>query len=81
MMENDRTSESWSGKVEQKTLGKALHYDFVNKDTYGKLIRYETSIERGMYKALHETQRVQSARNGGSLPTPLAVDVDISSSK
>jgi len=78
MMENDRTSESWNGEKRIKTLGEALHYNFVNKDTYGKLIRYETSIERGIYKALHELQRIQSARNGESPTVPMAIDIDIS---
>ena len=59
-----------------KNLGEALSYDFANYDTYGKLIRYETSIERGFYKALHELQRLQAMRNGQSVPAPLAVDID-----
>ena len=63
---------------EEKTLGQALSYDFTNYDTYGKLIRYEASIERGIYKALHELQRIQAARNGERPPAPIAVDVDVS---
>lgn len=58
-----------------KNLGEALSYDFANYDTYGKLIRYEASIERGFYKALHELQRLQAVRNGQAVPVPLAVDV------
>jgi len=45
---------------DEKGLGEAFSYDFANYDTYGKLIRYETSIERGLYKALHELQRIQA---------------------
>ncbi len=44
-----------------------------------KISRYEALIERGLYKALHELQRVQSARLGDRPPAPLAVDVEISS--
>jgi len=40
--------------------------------------RYETMLERGIYKALHELQRIQSARAGEKPPIPLAVDVDVS---
>lgn len=58
-----------------KNLGEALSYDFANYDTYGKLIRYEASIERGFYKALHELQRLQAIRNGQTVPAPVAVDV------
>lgn len=62
----------------QKTLGQALSYDFTNYDTYGKLIRYEANIERGIYKALHELQRIQAARAGEKTPLPVAIDVDVS---
>jgi hypothetical protein len=60
-------------------LGHTLtHYDIAHNDIYGKLIRYETSIERGIYKALHELQRLQAQRQGDNPPLPVAVDVDIS---
>ncbi|MDE1970024.1 MAG: hypothetical protein KGI50_00380 [Patescibacteria group bacterium] len=39
--------------------------------------RYETMLERSLYKALHELQRIQSARNGEKPPAPIAIDVDI----
>jgi hypothetical protein len=48
-------------------------------NAFSKLSRYETTIERGLYKALHELQRLQAARAAaGSVSPPLAVDVDIS---
>jgi len=77
MIDEDREVESFSGKITTKSIGSALSYDFSNNDTYGKLIRYETSIERGIYKALHELQRIQASRNGQQVPLPLAVDVDV----
>ena len=40
--------------------------------------RYETMLERGIYKALHELQRIQAARAGEKPPIPLAVDFDVS---
>ena len=55
----------------------ARHVDN-NYDTYGKLIRYEANIERGIYKALHELQRIQAARAGEKPPAPIVVDVDVS---
>lgn len=60
------------------TLGKAFSIDFANQNTYGKFIRYETSIERGIYRALHELQRIQSARSGEKTPVPVAIDIDVS---
>src|SRR3990167_5351885 len=63
MMEDDKDDE--------KTLGRAISNDFSYKDTYGKLIRYEANIERGIYKALHELQRIQAARMGDKPPAPI----------
>jgi len=62
----------------KKGLGKAFSYDLANYDTYGKLLRYETGIERGIYKALHELQRIQATRAGEKPLLPVAVDIDVS---
>lgn len=78
MIDSDRHDTDWQGNKRMRTLGGALRYDFINHDTYGKLIRYESSIERGIYKALHELQRIQSARMGEKPPAPVALDVDVS---
>ena len=81
MMDDDRFTEDYLGNTKEKTLGEALSYDFANNDTYGKLIRYESSIEKGIYKALHELQRLQAARNGEKVLPPIAIDVDVSDGK
>ena len=48
-------------------------------NAFSKLSRYETTIERRFYRALHELQRLQAARHaGGSVAPPVAVDVDVS---
>lgn len=39
------------------------------------LHRYETSLEKSLYKALHELQRLQAARKGQQVSLPVAVDV------
>lgn len=41
------------------------------------ILRYETTIEKSLIKALHELQRLQTARNGGDVPPPVAIDLDI----
>ena len=41
------------------------------------VLRYETTIERQIYKALHELIRIQGARRGEKPPAPIAVDVDV----
>ena len=61
------------------TLGLAFIRDGNGANAFSKLSRYETTMERGLYKALHELQRLQANRvAAGSIPLPLAVDVDVS---
>jgi hypothetical protein len=38
----------------------------------------EVTLERSLYKALHELQRLQAARAGQDVPLPELVDVDVS---
>lgn len=74
----EKSREGIFGKENLSKLGETLtHYDIAHNDIYGKIIRYETSIERGIYKALHELQRLQAARSGEKTPLPVAIDVDI----
>lgn len=42
-----------------------------------KLGRYETGLERSLYKSLHELERLQRRRLGEAMPAPLAVDVSV----
>ena len=45
--------------------------------TFAMLSRYETTIERSLYKALHELQRLQAAHAGVPVSPPAATDVDV----
>ena len=45
-----------------------------------KLSRYEAAIERSLYRALHELQRLQAARQGRDVAAPAVVDVEVSGS-
>ena len=60
------------------SLGRAVHADFAGSNTLGKFRRYEAHIDRTLYKALHELQRLQSARLGYKVSAPLAIDVNVS---
>jgi len=40
--------------------------------------RYEAHLERSLYRALHEYQRLQGSRTGRKAPAPVVVDVDVS---
>ena len=48
------------------------------REKMGVLSRYEVSLERSLYKALHELQRLQAARDGQAIPLPEAVDIEVS---
>jgi len=45
-----------------------------------RFFRYETMLEKSLYKALHELERVQAKRSGTSLPLPAVVDINLDSS-
>ena len=51
------------------------------KSDADRFFRYETMLERGIYKALHELERIQAKRNGEKVPLPIALDVDVSGEK
>ncbi len=42
-----------------------------------RLLRYEGAIERQLYKALNQLERIQRLRAGDNVPPPLEVDVDV----
>jgi len=59
--------------------GQTFVRDASKANAFLKLSRYETTIERSLYKALDELQRLQAARGaGGNVSPPVAVDVDVS---
>ncbi len=62
---------------ESLALGVAFKRDAKNAGAISKLSRYEAAIERSLYRALHELQRVQAARKEGKSPPSIAVDVTV----
>jgi hypothetical protein len=63
---------------ETVTLGRTFARDADGANAFSKLSRYETAIDRQLYKALHELERRQIARQGGTVTAPHVVDVEIS---
>lgn len=61
-----------------RTLGSALAVDFKGPCVTTKFNRYESHIERSLFRNLHELQRLQAKRLGSDVAAPVAVDVDIS---
>lgn len=41
------------------------------------LSRYESMIEKSLYKAIHELQRLQAMRMGLPIMTPIALDINL----
>ena len=41
------------------------------------LLRYETAIERQLYKALNQFERMQRLRAGDNVPAPIKIDLDL----
>src|SRR5262249_50949413 len=50
----------------------------LDRDRLQLISRYEVTLERSLYKALHELQRLQGARDGQVVPLPEAVDIEVS---
>jgi hypothetical protein len=63
---------------ETATMGRTFARDADGANAFSKLCRYETAIERQLYKGMHELERRQAARQGGAVTAPHVVDVDIS---
>jgi len=48
-----------------------------SKNELDRLLRYEGAIERQLYKALNQLERLQRLRAGDNVPAPVEVDVDV----
>ncbi len=69
--------------VEAVLLGRAGKdagdaFEHYGREKMAVLSRYEAGVERGLYKALHELQRMQAARRGEAVPPLQAVDATLS---
>ncbi len=62
---------------ENVSLAKSFVRDAAGPEALSKLKRYESAIERSLYRAIHELQRVQAARRGNPVPPPIAIDVGL----
>jgi hypothetical protein len=63
--------------TETVTLGLAFVRDGQQENAFSNLSRYEASIERSLYRAIHELQRLQAARQGHVVPPPQSIDLDV----
>lgn len=54
----------------QLTLGDGHHTE--------RLLRFESQMEKGFFRLLHELERLQARRKGQGVPPPMVLDVNIS---
>jgi hypothetical protein len=47
------------------------------QERFETLMRYEATLDRALYKALHELQRLQAARAGKQVEPPAAIDISV----
>lgn len=43
--------------------------------TLDKILRYETALERQLYRAMNQLERLQRRRQGEDIPAPLTMEV------
>jgi len=73
--------EAKAAKEDQPNLAHAVAADVMANNVLSKLTRYETQIQSGLFKAMHELERIQKARHGGHVPPPNTLDIDITNNQ
>ncbi len=66
----------WTGR-NAGTVGGVVAQRFQRDEAFTKFQRYEAHIERGLYRALHELERLQAKRRGEKVEAPRVVDVGV----
>jgi len=67
------------GQSEEQQARKSVK-NMLSNDSVDNILRYETTIERSLFRALHELERLQAKRNGKDVQVPAVVDVNLDSS-
>lgn len=73
--------ETRAAEKDQPNLGHAVTADVTANNVLSKLTRYETQIQSGLFKAMHELERIQKNRQGGHVPPPHTLDIDITNNQ
>lgn len=68
------------GVFDEKQGDRSRIKNMITHEGVETILRYETTIERSLLKALHELERIQAKRNGKDVPLPSVVDVNVDSS-
>jgi len=62
-------------KEELETEAKIFSLALPSKESMDKILRYETTLERQLYRAVNQLERLQRQRKGETIPPPISVDV------
>ena len=62
-------------KEELETEAKMCSLALPAKEAMDKILRYETTIERQLYRAMNQLERLQRQRKGETLPPPISVEL------
>ena len=61
--------------VSARSIGSVFEGLSKTSDPLIQFLRYQASIERSFYRALHNLERAQARRKGETVAAPLAVDI------
>ena len=64
----ERAGAEYERDRDEVLVGCALDADAKEADAFGKLARYETSLERSLFRTLHELRQMQDRRNRSPYP-------------
>ena len=66
-------------KVDQRELAEETAHQTAailpSADTLDKILRYETTLDRQLYRAMNQLERLQRARQGEVMPPPMNLEV------
>lgn len=67
--------EQCADEEEQEQKSRQAAAVLPSPEVLDKILRYETKLERQMYRAMAQLERVQRMRSGEAIPAPLSVDL------
>ena len=68
--------ESLEEKEQLELAAQAAAFSIPDTSAADKLLRYETTLERQLYRAMDQLERLQRQRCGQAVPPPITIDVD-----
>jgi hypothetical protein len=75
-MERLKGLEDHAGYAEDlRYESEVMRYHLPTSESSDKILRYETTIERQLYRAINQLERLQRQREGESVPPPIQIDL------